>query len=98
MAFAEATAPTTYQGVWRRQVRSELRLVFGRRRNLAMLVLLLAIPILIGTAVKISQPRDGEGPPFVSQLTGNGVFLAFTALAVCLPVFLPLSVAVVSGD
>lgn len=94
----QATSQPTYRGVWLRQVRSELRLVFGRRRNLALLVLLLAIPILIGSAVKISQPHNGEGPPFVSQLTGNGVFLAFTALAVCLPVFLPLSVAVVSGD
>ncbi len=84
--------------VWWRQLQSELRLVFGRRRNLAMLVLLAAIPIFIGIAVKVSTPPPGEGPPFVSQLTGNGLFLAFTALAICLPVFLPLAVAVVAGD
>lgn len=81
-----------------RQLRSELRLVFGRRRNIAMMVLLAAIPIFIGIAVKVSTPRPGEGPPFVSELTNNGLFLAFTALAVCLPVFLPLAVAVVAGD
>ena len=63
-----------------------------------MLVLLAAIPVFIGIAVKVSTPRPGEGPPFVSELTNNGLFLAFTALAVCLPVFLPLAIAVVSGD
>jgi ABC-2 type transport system permease protein len=99
MAFAETTVrQPSYPGVLWRQVTSELRLVFGRRRNLAMLVLLTAIPLFIGIAVKVSRPRNGDGPPFVSELTGNGVFLAFTALAICLPVFLPLAVAVVSGD
>jgi ABC-2 type transport system permease protein len=63
-----------------------------------MLVLLAAIPIFIGIAVKLSTPRPGEGPPFISELTGNGLFLAFTALSICLPVFLPLAVAVVTGD
>jgi ABC-2 type transport system permease protein len=97
-ARPDRAAVATYRGTLLRQVRSELRLVFGRRRNLAILVLLTAIPILIGIAVKVSEPRPGEGPPFVSELTGNGLFLAFTGLAVCLPVFLPLAVAVVSGD
>jgi len=99
-------APTTgitsayrHRGVLARQLRSELRLVFRRRRNLAMLVVLGAIPILIGTAVKVSTPRPGEGgPAFIGQLTNNGLFLAFTALTICLPVFLPLAVAVVCGD
>ena len=103
MASAELAAPAVANhpnqpGVWGRQLGSELRLVFGRRRNLAMLVLLAAIPIFIGIAVKVSTPQAGDGPPFISQLTGNGLFLAFTALAVCLPVFLPLAVAVVAGD
>lgn len=100
MASAELTlpSPAVYRGVLARQISSELRLVFGRRRNLAMLVLLTAIPIFIGIAVKVSAPKGGDGPPFISQITGNGLFLAFTALAVCLPVFLPLAVAVVAGD
>jgi ABC-2 type transport system permease protein len=103
MASAELTASprpvrVRHRMIWIRQLCSELRLVFGRRRNLAMLVLLTAIPIFIGIAVKVSTPRPGEGPPFISELTGNGLFLAFTALAVCLPVFLPLAVAVVAGD
>jgi len=93
------TSTTRHGGVFARQLRSELRLVFRRRRNLAMLVVLGAIPILIGTAVKVSTPRPGEGgPAFIGQLTNNGLFLAFTALTICLPVFLPLAIAVVCGD
>ncbi|MDX6310346.1 MAG: type transport system permease protein [Nocardioidaceae bacterium] len=93
-----ARAETGYGMIGLRQFRSELRLIFGRRRNLAMLVILIAVPIFIGIAVKVSTPRPGEGPPFVSELTNNGLFLAFTAMAVCLPVFLPLALAVVAGD
>jgi ABC-2 type transport system permease protein len=63
-----------------------------------MLAFLTIVPIFIGIAVKISAPPRGEGPPFASQLTSNGVFLTFTALTVCLPVFLPLASAVVAGD
>ena len=100
--LAVRPAPTVaYRGTLGRQVRSELRLVFGRRRNIAMLVVLSLIPILIGIALKLSsQPRGGGGggPAFFGLVTGNGLFLAFAALTVCLPVFLPLAVAVVGGD
>lgn len=92
-------APVVYRGTLGRQVRSELRLVFRRRRNIAMLVVLALIPILIGIALKLSgQPRGGGGPAFFGLVTGNGLFLAFAALTVCLPVFLPLALAVVGGD
>src|SRR3954467_5937771 len=102
MSSVETAGPAAqvsrYPGAVRRQIRSELALVFGRRRNQAMLAFLTVVPIFIGIAVKISAPPHGEGPPFTSQLTSNGVFLTFTALTVCLPVFLPLAAAVVAGD
>jgi len=85
-------------GAFWRLYRSELRLVLGRRRNLALLVVLAAVPALIGTAVKISTPKGGDGPEFLGQVTGNGLFLVFTALTVSLPLFLPLVIGVVSGD
>ncbi|MDQ1682540.1 MAG: type transport system permease protein, partial [Frankiaceae bacterium] len=86
------------RGTLRRQLGAELRLVFRRRRNLFMLLVLTGVPVLIGIAVRVSAPRAGEGPPLIGQLTGNGLFLAFAALTACLPVFLPLAVAVVAGD
>lgn len=78
---------------------SELGLVFRRRRNQALLVLLGAIPILVGTALKLSNPRPGDGgPPLINQVAGNGVFLTVGALFFVLPLILPLAVSVVSGD
>jgi ABC-2 type transport system permease protein len=88
---------------WLRLLRSELGLVFGRRRNIALLVVLAAVPVLLGFVLKASplQPGNGGGngePAFLTQVTGNGVFLAFLALVVESALALPLAVAVVSGD
>ena len=82
-----------------RLLRSELRLVFTRRRNIAILAVLACAPILIGVAIKLgSRGGRGGGPAFIGQITQNGLFLAFTALVVTLPLFLPLAVAVVAGE
>jgi ABC-2 type transport system permease protein len=82
-----------------RLLRSELAMVFRRRRNQAMLVVLALVPILIAVAVKLSgAAQPGEGPPFLAGITFSGVFVALTALVVVLPLFLPLAVSVVAGD
>ena len=91
-------APRRYRGATWRMYRSEVRLILGRRRNIALLTVLGVIPVLIGVAVSLSTPRNGDGPPFLGQISGNGLFLVFTALSVCMPVFLPLVVGVVAGD
>jgi ABC-type transport system involved in multi-copper enzyme maturation permease subunit len=88
---------------WLRLLRSELRMVFRRLRNLALLAALAALPVLLGIALRLATPRggDGGGDPsasFISQLAGNGVFLAFIALTLMIALVLPLAVAVVSGD
>jgi ABC-2 type transport system permease protein len=78
---------------------SELKIIFGRRRNLAGMAVLAVVPVIIAIAVKVSSPgRDGGGPDFVSAITGNGLFVAFAALTVELPLFLPLAVSAISGD
>jgi len=98
MSTSELTRTSTRPAPLR-LFRSELHLVFGRRRNQALLAVLSTAPILIGIAVRVSTPTgSGEGPAFLGQITQNGLFLAFTALTVTLPFFLPLSVAVVSGE
>ncbi|MFE9405252.1 ABC transporter permease [Streptomyces sp. NPDC006530] len=85
--------------------RSELVTVVRRWRTLALLGVLAAVPVLIGIAVKIDTGggggggRDGGGgPAFITQITNNGLFLVFAALAATLPVFLPMAVGVVAGD
>jgi ABC-2 type transport system permease protein len=84
-------------GVSTRFLRSELRLVFGRLRNLAVLMVLACVPVLIAVAVRLSDNNEG-GPPFLSEITHNGLFVSLTAMTVVLPLFLPLAVSVASGD
>ena len=81
-----------------RFLRSELGIIFGRRRNLAGLGVLAVVPIIVAIAVRVSSPGTGEGPDFLDAITGNGLFVALAALTLELPLFLPLAVAAISGD
>jgi ABC-2 type transport system permease protein len=96
---SDRSAPLVRRAPELRLFRSELRLVLRRRRNIALVAVLCCFPVLIGTAVKLSAPsNDGDGPPFLSQVTDNGLFLVFTSLTVLLPFFLPLAVSVAAGE
>jgi ABC-2 type transport system permease protein len=78
---------------------SELGVLFRRRRTWAMLAALAAVPVLIAVAVRLSDSDGtGGGPPFLTSITQNGLFVALTALVVSVPLFLPLTVGVVAGD
>ncbi|GLW45189.1 ABC transporter permease [Streptomyces sp. NBRC 14336] len=86
---------------------NELRTTLRRWRTLALLGVLAAVPVLVGIAVRIETGDGGstgggggagEGPAFISQITNNGLFLVFTALAATLPFFLPMAVGVIAGD
>src|SRR6478672_5387810 len=81
-----------------RFLRSELGIIFGRRRNLGGLAVLAVVPIIIAIAVRASSPDAGDGPNFISAITGNGLFVAFAALTLELPLFLPLAVGAIAGD
>jgi ABC-2 type transport system permease protein len=89
---------------WLRLLRSELSLTFLRKRNLALLAVLAAVPVLLGLVLRFSSGGSGGGggngspPAFLNQVTGNGVFLAFLTLVVESTLVLPLVVAVVAGD
>ena len=87
---------------WRgRFLGSEIGMVFRRRRNQAILLVLGLIPVVIAIAVKITSRTGrggGDGGAFFSSITDNGIFVGFSALLVVLPLFLPMAVSVVSGD
>jgi ABC-2 type transport system permease protein len=103
MSRAEAvrrTSPLWTLGLFR----SELLTTFRRWRTLALLGVLAAVPVLVGIAVRIetgdgsTAGGGGGGPAFISQITNNGLFLVFTAMAATLPFFLPMAIGVVAGD
>jgi ABC-2 type transport system permease protein len=81
--------------------RSELWLIFGRRRNWVGLAVLAVVPIIIAIAVKVTEPPAGGGGDvgnFLGSITSNGLFVALSALTLELPLFLPIAVASIAGD
>lgn len=78
---------------------SEISVLFRRRRTWAMLGALALVPILVAVAVRVTgRSGRGGGPAFLDQVTHNGLFVATVGLVVSIPLFLPLTVAVVAGD
>lgn len=107
MSVVEAPAAPITQRVQPRRFstrfyRSELMLIFGRRRNWAGLAVLAAVPLIIAVATKIwppAGPENGGGPDtFFASITSNGLFVSLAALTAELPLFLPLAVASIAGD
>ncbi|WP_330235691.1 ABC transporter permease [Streptomyces sp. NBC_00566] len=102
----EAAHPSVLRPLWTfGLLRSELVTTLRRWRTLVLLAVLAAVPVLIGIAVRVETgdggPSDGGGgggPAFIAQVTNNGLFLVFTALAATLPFFLPMAVGVIAGD
>jgi ABC-2 type transport system permease protein len=82
-----------------RLLRSELSLIFGRRRNWAGLAVLAAVPLVIAVAIWVADPApDGSGPEFFTSITNNGFFVPLAALGMSLTLFLPIAVATIAGD
>ena len=60
---------------------------------------LAVVPIILAIAVRMTSPGgEGGGPDFIGAITGNGLFVAFAALTLELPLFLPLAVGAIAGD
>ena len=85
------------RGTLARLVRSELWLIYGRRRNWVGAVVLASVPIIIAISVKVTGSQDADSFVF-GRITENGLFVALAALTVELPFFLPIAVAMISGD
>ena len=54
--------------------------------------------VAILLAVTKIGPRPGQGPAFLSAVLSQGSLFSVAALAIVLPLFLPVAVAVISGD
>ena len=78
----------------------ELRKLFRRPRTWVTIGLLNALPVLIAVLLALTDlaPRPGEGPVFLSAVLTNGTLYPLAALAIVLPLFLPIAVALIAGD
>lgn len=78
----------------------ELRLLVRRPRTWASILLLVLLPTVVAIFLKVSgvAPRPGTGPAFLAAVLSNGSLFPVAALAIVLPLFLPVAVAVAAGD
>jgi ABC-2 type transport system permease protein len=78
----------------------ELLKLARRPRTWMTLLLLDLLPTIVAVLLSVTHigPRPGQGPAFLSAVLANGALFAVAALAIVLPLFLPVAVAVVAGD
>jgi ABC-2 type transport system permease protein len=78
----------------------ELSKLLRRPRTWVTIALLAGLPVIVGIFVKTSglAPRPGEGPALLSEVLDNGLLFPAAALAIILPLFLPIAVSVIGGD
>ena len=81
-------------------IRVELRKLLRRPRTWVSIFLLTLLPTIVAIFVSVKgiAPRPGTGPAFLSAILSNGALFPAAALAIVLPLFLPVAVAVVAGD
>lgn len=81
-------------------IRVELAKLFRRPRTWISMVLTCALPFVVAIFITITHlaPPPGQGSAFLSAVLQNGELYPAAALALVLPVFLPVAVAVVAGD
>jgi ABC-2 type transport system permease protein len=81
-------------------IRVELSKLLRRPRTWVTIALLSGLPVIVGIFVKTSglAPAPGQGPALLSEVLDNGLLFPAAALAIILPLFLPIAVSVIGGD
>jgi ABC-2 type transport system permease protein len=78
----------------------ELRKLCRRPRTWVSIGLLCALPTVVAIFLATTRvgPKPGQQPAFLSAVLANGALYPAAALALVLPLFLPVAVAIVAGD
>lgn len=81
-------------------IRVELIKLARRPRSWVTILLLCLLPAVVAVFVAVTHvaPPPGQGPALLSAVLSNGSLYPAAALAIVLPIFLPVAVAVVAGD
>ncbi|HWD06858.1 MAG TPA: ABC transporter permease subunit [Amycolatopsis sp.] len=78
----------------------ELRKLVLRPRTWVSMLLLCLLPAIVAVFLATADfaPPPGQGGAFLSAVIGDGTLYPAAALALVLPLFLPIAVAVAAGD
>jgi len=78
----------------------ELAKLFRRPRTYLIAALLCALPLIVAVFLATTRipPPPGQGGAFLSAVLSNGALFPAAAMALVMPIFLPVSVAVLAGD
>ncbi|HEY1486178.1 MAG TPA: ABC transporter permease, partial [Micromonosporaceae bacterium] len=78
----------------------ELRKLARRPRTWISIGLLCLLPIIVAVFIARTHivPPPGEGAAFLSAVTANGTLYPAAAMAMIVPIFLPIAVSVLAGD
>jgi ABC-2 type transport system permease protein len=81
-------------------IRVELVKLIRRPRTLVSMALLCLLPIVVAIFLATTHlaPPPGQGAAFLSAVLSNGELYPAAALALVLPIFLPVAVSVFAGD
>ncbi|MGY2875074.1 ABC-2 type transport system permease protein [Marmoricola sp. URHA0025 HA25] len=78
----------------------ELVKLVRSRRTWTTILLLDALPTLVAVLLAVTDlgPRPGTGPAFLSAVLHDGKLFPLAAIAMVLPLFLPVAVAINAGE
>ena len=81
-------------------IRVELVKMLRRPRTWVTITLLNLLPTLVAVLLAVTDvgPQPGQGPAFLSAVLTDGRLFPLAALAIVLPLLMPVAVAVVAGD
>ncbi|MGA8210450.1 MAG: ABC transporter permease subunit [Nocardioidaceae bacterium] len=81
-------------------IRVELVKMLRRPRTWVTIALLNLLPTVVAVLLAVTDigPQPGEGPAFLSAVLTDGSLFPLAALAIVLPLFMPVAVSVVAGD
>ncbi len=78
----------------------ELRKMLRSRRTWVTILLIDALPTLVAVLLGTTDvgPRPGTGPAFLSAVLTDGTLFPLAAIAIVVPLLLPIAVAITAGE
>ena len=78
----------------------ELTKMLRSRRTWVTILLINALPTLVAVLLGVTNlgPRPGTGPAFLSAVMSDGTLFPLAALAIVVPLLLPIAVALAAGE